>query len=56
MKKLKVIKLSKEAQKKLVGGCTTFSCTCSSGWFDRSYMWWTDPKSYNDNTAQANGK
>lgn len=47
MKKLNAIKLSKESQKRLVGkGYKTFSCECNGGWFDRSYMWWTQPSAY----------
>ncbi len=54
MKKLNLVRLSKESQKKLVGkGCKTFTCQCSGGWFDRSYMWWTQPSAYENNLSTA---
>lgn len=54
MKKISLIKLSRESQKKLVGkGCKTFSCQCNGGWFDRSYMWWTQPSAYENNISTA---
>lgn len=54
MKKMSLIKLSRESQKKLVGkGCQTFTCKCNDGWFDRSYMWWTQPSAYENDISTA---